>query len=189
MKKQIAALLMSTSLVLPMTAVASANSSPAEDVSVTEISSDTEVTITNLGPSASDAFFASNPSTFTDNYSSPIISPMDTDGQNISYEFDDVSYYVWSKDPLPTHRYGKIKLTVVQTTNIKDTSAVVEYQFTTKDGKKKSEAIQVVGNLTKKSQTITFYDVPQGTKDNPVYLLITNRTDGDVLVDGNGYTS
>ncbi|TKH41894.1 hypothetical protein C1I60_21535 [Paenibacillus terrae] len=186
MKKQIAALLMSTSLVLPIAAVASADSSSIESASTAVSSSNSDVQVINLGTTGNDAYLASNPPILTDNSKNSIITPMDTDGQNISYRFGNVSSQVWSSSPLPTHRSGKITLNVVQDTGSWGTPAVVNYQFLTKDFKKKSEVIQVNGNITGDATTITFYDVPQGTSSNPVYLFITNQT--KLSISGNGYT-
>ncbi|MBE0343828.1 hypothetical protein E4V51_27490 [Paenibacillus sp. 28ISP30-2] len=155
MKKQIAALLMSTSLVLPIGAVASADSSSIDNSSAAVSSSNSEVQVINLGTSGNDAYLASNPPLLTDNSNNSIITPMSTDGQNMSYSFSNVSSLVWSRSPLPTHRYGKISLKVVQDTGSRSTPAVANYQFLTKDYKNKSEVIQVNGNVTDRSDEIT----------------------------------
>ncbi|MFB5674972.1 hypothetical protein ACE3NQ_18260 [Paenibacillus terreus] len=190
MKKQIAALLMSTSLVLPMAAVASAESSSSDDVLINATNSDSEVSITNLGPSGNDAYFASNPSVFTDKSNDSIIKPMDTDGQNMSYKFSGVRSNIHSKDPLPVHRYGKISLTLVQTTGpASRVPAAATYQFATLDGSLKSDAILVDGEVTSPAKTITFSNVPKGTASKPVYLFIVNKTSDGREISGNGYTN
>ncbi|MET3212220.1 UNVERIFIED_CONTAM: hypothetical protein ABIC26_005242 [Paenibacillus sp. PvR008] len=185
MKKQIAALLMSTSLVLPIGAVASADSSSIDNSSAAVSSSNSEVQVINLGVTGNDAYLASNPPVLTDKSNDHIITPLATDGQNISYDFYRVSDRIWASSPLPTYRSGKISLTLVQDTGISSKPAVVNYQFLTKDYNKKSEVIQVNGNVN--NQTITFYDVPQGTASNPVYLLIGNHSGYEIS--GNGYTN
>jgi ABC-type uncharacterized transport system permease subunit len=188
MKKQIAALLMSTSLVLPIAAVASADSSSIDNSSTAVSSSNSEVQVINLGTSGNDAYLASDPPVLTDNSKKSIITPMDTDGQNISYSFRDVSNQVWSSSPLPIHRSGKISVTLVQDTYSSSKPARVNYQFITKDFKNKSDIIQVYGNIKDGDDTtITFYNVPKGTASNPVYLLIGNHSDAE-YISGNGYT-
>ncbi|MFK4343198.1 MULTISPECIES: hypothetical protein [Paenibacillus] len=58
----------------------------------------------------------------------------------------------------------------------------------TKDYKNKSDTVQVYGNISDGNKTtITFYNVPKGTSDNPVYLLIGNHS-GGISISGNGYT-
>ncbi|MGG1672986.1 hypothetical protein ACIFOE_20565 [Paenibacillus sp. NRS-1783] len=192
MKKKIAALLMSTSLVLPIAAVASADSSSIESASTAVSSSNSDVQVINLGTTGNDAYLASNPPVLSDKSNDHIVTPLATDGQNISYSFRKVTDKLWSSSPLPTHRSGKITLTIVQDSGISSMPAVVNYQFLTKDYQKKSEVIQVNGNVN--SKTITFYDVPQGTANNPVYLLIGNHSGNDgsgypIQISGNGYTN
>jgi hypothetical protein len=80
-----------------------------------------------------------------------------------------------------------VPLTLVQTTDSSGIPAQVTYQFSNKSGTKKSSVIQVVGNLTSKSTTITFTDVPQGTASDPIYLIIVNKV--SLPIRGNGYTS
>ncbi|MEC4565300.1 hypothetical protein L8C07_05035 [Paenibacillus sp. CMAA1739] len=182
MKRQIATLLMSTSLVLSLASVASADSSSIDNTSSADSS---EVQVINLGTTGNDAYLPSTPETITDNTNS-VITPMSTDGQNISYSFRGVDDHIWSSSPLPIHRSGKISLTLVQE-SIRSEPAIVNYQFMTKDYKNKSEVIQVNGNIKGGDErTITFYDVPKGTADNPVYLYIGNHT--GYPISGNGYT-
>ncbi|MGP0577871.1 hypothetical protein ACTP13_12780 [Paenibacillus peoriae] len=187
MKRQIATLLMSTSLVLSLASVASADSSSIDN---TSSAASSEVQVINLGTTGNDAYLTSNPQVITADNS--VITPMDTNGQNISYSFRNVSDQIFSSSPLPVHRYGNISLTVVQDSGISSIPAEVNYQFLTKDYKKKSSVIKVYGNVNGK--TLNFSDVPQGTASNPVYLLIGNHTgtDGDgyqIKISGNGYTN
>ncbi|AJW69190.1 hypothetical protein GMA19_01535 [Paenibacillus polymyxa E681] len=188
MKRQIATLLMSTSLVLSLASVASAESSSIDN---TSSAASSEVQVINLGTTGNDAYLSSSPQIITDD-SNSVITPMSTDGQNISYSFKKLSDQIFSSSPLPVHRYGNISLTVVQDSGISSIPADVNYQFLTKDYKKKSSVVKVYGNVNGK--TITFSDVPQGTASNPVYLLIGNHTgtDGDgyqIQISGNGYTN
>lgn len=172
MKKQVLATLFSLSLAIPLATTASASN-------VTENSN---ITITNLGNTGGVSFLNSN-----DNQSSSI-SPMATDGKNISYEFSYVEGTIWSSSPLPTNRSGTVTLHVVQRAVGGKGPAVVNYQFSTKDYKQQSSVIQVNGDLTSNSSTITFTNVPKGTASNPVYLYIGNHT-SNAQISGNGYTS
>lgn len=140
-----------------------------------------------MGPDANDEYFASSTTSLTDKSSQSIIRPMDTDGQNISYSFGPVKYDIWSKDPLPAHRSGKISLTLVQNTGpASKVPATATYQFSTKDGSLKSDVMTVYGNAN--NTTITFNNVPKGTSSKPVYLVIVNKTDDFREIWGNGYT-
>lgn len=114
------------------------------------------------------------------------ISPLSTDGRNISYDFYALEKHIWV-GPLPTSTYGTVPLTVVQYTPKWFNDADITYQFSTKDGSKKSSVKEVIGDLESTSKTITFNDVPQGTSDKPVYLVIVNKS--GAIAYGNGYTS
>ncbi|KZE65196.1 hypothetical protein AV545_04530 [Paenibacillus jamilae] len=162
MKKQIAVFLMSTSLILPIGAVAS-----AEQVS----------------PSSSPDIIPNEViSTSRD------VSPTATDGNNINWDFMRVSDFVKST-PLPIHRSGTVTVHFVQNSNNSSYPAVVTYQFVSQDGVKRSTAIQRTGNFTDTAGTITFTNVPKGTEDNPIYLHIINNTGHNIQIWGNGYTT
>lgn len=189
MKKALTAFALTSALVLPSASFASAESVP-QPVS----NSQSEVKVTNLGQSANDALFASQFPGVINNNDSNVIRPMSTDGQNLYYEFKQVSDNIWTDSNLPIHRSGTIKLTLVQSTGSWQHDATVTYQFATKDGSKKSSVIQVVGNIDSKNTTITFTDVPKGTASNPVFLVIVNKTPknsaGNTMqIRGNGYTT
>ncbi|MCZ1265401.1 hypothetical protein DC345_30230 [Paenibacillus taichungensis] len=191
MKKALAAFALTSALVIPSASFAS-----AETVIQPVSSNQSEVTITNLGQSANDSLFASQSQAAVINKGSDtsVITPMSTDGQNIYYEFKDVSSNIWSDSSLPLHRSGSISLTLVQSTGSWLNPATVSYQFATKDGSKKSSVLQVVGNVDSKNTTLNFSDVPKGTASNPVFLIIVNKTPknsaGNTMqIYGNGYTT
>ncbi|WDM23485.1 hypothetical protein [Paenibacillus polymyxa] len=92
MKRQIATLLMSTSLVLSLASVASADSSSIDN---TSSAASSEVQVINLGTTGNDAYLPSTSQTLTDN-SNYVITPMSTDGQNMSYSFRKLSDQIFS---------------------------------------------------------------------------------------------
>ncbi|MEC0169852.1 hypothetical protein [Paenibacillus graminis] len=202
MKKQAIALLLSSAMVLPIAAVASADSSQTDvkptvtsAVETAPVAADEPIVI-NLGPHGNDEFLALNPSSPVEwkdasrFLSSGVISPLGTDGQNINWDFYDVSDKIWST-ALPVHRSGSITLKLVQTTGT-STPASINYQFSTKDYTIQSDVVQVNGNVSSPATTITITNVPQGTASKPLYLLIGNHTynssGNKVNVQGNGYT-
>lgn len=103
-------------MVLPIASVASANNSLIDEstTTVTAPIGENEPVIIDLGLTGNDDLFALNPllapvkwkdsSSFLN---SSIITPMSTDGQNLNWDFYDVSSLVWST-ALPNHRYGSI---------------------------------------------------------------------------------
>jgi hypothetical protein len=167
MKKVLTAFALTAALVIPSASFASAESVIQQ---VSSVQSD--VVITNLGKNANDDLFASLQETsITSGLNSNVIAPRATDGQNMSYTFSMISDFVWSSSNLPIHNSGNIDLKLVQYTTVSSNPATATYQFATKDGSKKSSVIQVSGELQSKNTTITFSDVPKGTKENPVYLI------------------
>ncbi|MEJ9165210.1 hypothetical protein, partial [Paenibacillus graminis] len=158
MKKQAIALLLSSAMVLPIAAVASADSSQTDvkptvtsAVETAPVAADEPIVI-NLGPHGNDEFLALNPSSPVEwkdasrFLSSGVISPLGTDGQNINWDFYDVSDKIWST-ALPVHRSGSITLKLVQTTGT-STPASINYQFSTKDYTIQSDVVQVNGNVS-----------------------------------------
>jgi hypothetical protein len=197
MKKQALALALSATMVLPFAAVASADSSQT-DVNTTANSAvaenapvvEDEFIVINLGKHGNDEFLALNPlppvewKDASGFLYSGLIAPRSTDGQNIDWNFFDVSDKVWTS-ALPIHRSGSITIKVVQNTGT-PTLADINYQFSTRDYTKQSDVSKVVGNITSPAATITITNVPKGTASNPLFLLIGNHT--GVKVSGNGYT-
>ncbi|MCL6661795.1 hypothetical protein [Paenibacillus amylolyticus] len=193
MKKILTALALTTALVIPSTSYAS-----AESVTQPVSNDQSDVVITNLGGNTNYNWFSSlQKQSIKGGLDSNTIVPMaggGTDGQNMNYDFSDTWSNVWSRSPLPAHRYGRINLTLVQSTGNDKYPATVMYTFRNKSGNKSSSSIQVVGNIDRTSTTITFYNVPQGTESDPIYLYIENLSKDNSAgkrpeIYGNGYTT
>ncbi|WP_322907672.1 hypothetical protein [Paenibacillus campi] len=109
-----------------------------------------------------------------------------TDGQNMSYSFNNLTNRIISNSPLPGHRYGTISLNIVQDTGLRQSPADITYRFMSTDGSLASSSVQVAGNINGK--TITIRNVPKATSDKPIYLFIFNNRSDKLITSGNGYT-
>ncbi|GLI04416.1 hypothetical protein YDYSG_04460 [Paenibacillus tyrfis] len=178
-------------LCLALTSVVSAFSivggaSATATTAATAATTTESVTITDLGPNANDALFASIASQ-SNNQNDMIIKPLATDGRNISYSFAQVSTFV-KTDALPTSTYGTVPLKLVQYTPSKSSVASFTYQFSNISGTKKTTVQQVTADIESPAETLTFYNVPEGTASDPIYLFIVQKGT-DNFNFGNGYTA
>ncbi|WP_411347921.1 hypothetical protein [Paenibacillus sp. WLX2291] len=180
MKKTTMVLILSTSMLLSGASLASAQSTTDSTDQATNSASN-PIVLTPVSPSDF------NGSINSGNVKGSVMSPLDTDGQNISYSFGHFTDYVRSSSPLPAHRYGTIRLQIAQTTNTDKNPANLTYVFQSTDAKLKSSNYVVSGN--KNGDIITFTNVPKGTADKPIYLYIYNtNTSSTVRLSGNGHT-
>ncbi len=178
MKRNATTLILSLSIFLSSMTMVSAQSSTENTYSTNSVTNPTV-----LNPVAPGSFNSPLTPTQVKNAGIGILA---TDGQNISYSFNNLTNRIVSNSPLPAHRYGTISLTIVQDTGLRQSPADITYRFMSTDGSLASSSVQVTGNENGKKITIT--NVPKSTSGKPIYLFIFNNRSDQLITSGNGYT-